>query len=180
MVFVREVEPIPVRAKSSFIPPLPLPPPSTHTHTTSSSESLCREPHVVPRPVKISTQLSVHHTSEPTDTRQQHSRGFTFTKTRPTGAFKKGIRIQIESAPKNLGTGIKSESPASSQLTESVEYMKLSMTDFANQDGSDGVQKEEDLATGTSCFRSLLLFIPLRLGQERFNPEYTEALKVMH
>ena len=76
---------------------------------------------------------------------------------------------------------MKSGSPASSQLTESVEYMKLSMTDFANQDGSDGVQKkEEDLATGTSCFRSLLLFIPLRLGQERFNPEYTEALKVIH
>ena len=76
---------------------------------------------------------------------------------------------------------MKSGSPASSQLTESVEYMKLSMTDFANQDGSDGVrEKEEDLATGTSCFRSLLLFIPLRLGQERFNPEYTEALKVIH
>ena len=48
------------------------------------------------------------------------------------------------------------------------------------------VAKEEELTAGVSdkgsghlgYFRPLLLFIPLRLGQDSFNMEYAEALKV--
>jgi len=59
--------------------------------------------------------------------------------------------------------------------------MKLSMRDFPKEECSRGDQETEEelVATGGNPFRSLLLFIPLRLGQEKFNTEYAKDLKVI-
>ncbi len=88
-----------------------------------------------------------------------------------------------------------------------ISYMKVSMTQFPgdqlataleDMDGMEGVEEEEkegeeekgegkeereegegerEEGEEEEVFRSLLLFIPLRLGQEKFNPEYADALK---
>lgn len=73
-------------------------------------------------------------------------------------------------------------------MSASVNYMKLSMSDFHREVESSpsGAANEAGWGGGTSDldwgpvrrFRSLLLFIPLRLGQDKFNPEYADALKV--
>ena len=93
-------------------------------------------------------------------------------------------------------------------FSESMDYLKLSVTSNTSRDTFDSpdaqlefetlhqpdevlpaesqAEKEEQLTAGVSdkgskhlgFFRPLLLFIPLRLGQDSFNMEYAEALKV--
>lgn len=81
-----------------------------------------------------------------------------------------------------------------------ISYMKVSMTqvpkdgpqfDLDNMDGvgaeeeKEGEEEEEqeeeerEVDGEGDGFRSLLLFVPLRLGQDKFNPEYADALKVV-
>ena len=79
------------------------------------------------------------------------------------------------------------------EFTESLamgsSYMKVSLSDFHKDEQTTAttdmeiVEEEEKGEEGEGEreeqeFRSLLLFIPLRLGQEKFNMEYAEALKV--
>ena len=89
-------------------------------------------------------------------------------------------------------------------FTESMDFLKLSITPNSNSVGSDlqsefetlrepseasnPALKEEELTAGAmgeglghqGNFRPLLLFIPLRLGQDSFNMEYAIALKVIY
>ena len=66
--------------------------------------------------------------------------------------------------------------------TLDTSLLNLSMEDIKKQ-FIDNTKNRDILTTPTECdatptgFRPLLLFIPLRLGQERFNMEYTEAVK---
>lgn len=144
------------------------------------SESLCRERHEVLRPVKITTQLSV--TEEPTNN-SRHSRSFIANKSVPETALVRELRERVGSAPKSINSStVSAHTPAcTSQVSESVDYMKLSMRDFPKEECSRGDQETEEelVATGGNPFRSLLLFIPLRLGQEKFNTEYAKDLKVI-
>ena len=64
----------------------------------------------------------------------------------------------------------------SSDVAQSMgmSFMKVSLNEF-------GERSEVERSGDCDCedgFRSLLLFVPLRLGQDKFNPEYGEALKV--
>lgn len=98
--------------------------------------------------------------------------------------------------------------PKSLSFSESMDYLKLSVTSNTNCNAFESpdaqlefetlqqpdkvtpteprTDKEEELTAGVSdegsrhlgYFRPLLLFIPLRLGQDSFNMEYAEALKV--
>lgn len=68
-----------------------------------------------------------------------------------------------------------------------VDHGSSSLPDCLNTaglDGVTGVREEQGMAGVGSVtsggFRPLLLFIPLRLGQETFNMEYAEPLKVTH
>lgn len=49
-----------------------------------------------------------------------------------------------------------------------------------SEDGDDDCFPDEVGGAEESEFRSLLLFIPLRLGQDKFNMEYKEAIKVFY
>ena len=67
--------------------------------------------------------------------------------------------------------------PAHSKLIESGDFMKVSMSEFRQEESSSlHALREKDDAC--HWFRPLLLLIPLRLGQDKFNSEYAEALKV--
>ena len=87
----------------------------------------------------------------------------------------KSKEISPEAGAKTT-SGTKSQPSASahSKLIDSGDFMKLSMSEFRHEESSD-LPEVEGSEWG---FRPLLLFIPLRLGQDKFNPEYTEALKV--
>ena len=69
------------------------------------------------------------------------------------------------------------------EMLQSADFARVAHTDYleddpssSSSDNDDGFVNEEG-GEGAG-FRSLLLFIPLRLGQEKFNMEYKEALKV--
>ena len=98
--------------------------------------------------------------------------------------------------------------PNQYSFLESLDYLKLSVTSNTNSDTFESLEtqpefetlqepdevlpaepledREEELTAGVSdkgsrhlgYFRPLLLFIPLRLGQDSFNMEYADALKV--
>ena len=157
--------------------------PAMYFTPRSLSESLCRERHEVLRPIKVTTQLSV--SEEPSNNRH-HSRSFAANKPGPNAALvrERELRERVGSAPKSIDSSMMSAhtTACTSQVSESVDYMKLSMRDFAREEcsrGDLGKEDEEMLAVGSNPFRSLLLFVPLRLGQEKFNTEYTRALKVI-
>ena len=76
-----------------------------------------------------------------------------------------------------------SRSQKKKEMLQSADFARVAHTDYLEDDSSssssdndDGFVNEEG-GVGAG-FRSLLLFIPLRLGQEKFNMEYKEALKV--
>ena len=61
----------------------------------------------------------------------------------------------------------------------SADFDKIGRNDFSSSDSeSDDCFVDEVGGAKGSEFRSLLLFIPLRLGQDKFNMEYKEAVKV--
>ena len=66
-------------------------------------------------------------------------------------------------------------------LIRSADFDRIGQKDFSSSDSDDGhddcFTNEVGGAQGSE-FRSLLLFIPLRLGQDKFNLEYKEAVKV--
>lgn len=85
------------------------------------------------------------------------------------------------------------------KMDDSMDFMKLSLCVSPEKDATDlltppthrpavpeghpiaGAKEEEEEegeGEGREKFRSLLLFIPLRLGQDTFNTVYSEALKV--
>lgn len=70
---------------------------------------------------------------------------------------------------------------------ESMDFMKLSLREQTTPSPRRPPPIPPELPpdslspttpTNSPTFRSLLLFIPLRLGQDSFNKQYTEALKV--
>ena len=66
-------------------------------------------------------------------------------------------------------------------IIKSADFDRVGLQDLdvgSSSDDDDCFTDEVGGAKGSE-FRSLLLFIPLRLGQEKFNSEYTEALKVL-
>ena len=78
-------------------------------------------------------------------------------------------------------------------LIQSVDFARVGHNDCQENDCDESMEEEEEEERmceggGGGCdegeggaeggFRSLLLFVPLRLGQEKFNMEYKEALKV--
>ena len=85
-------------------------------------------------------------------------------------SLKAGAKTSIGSS----GDKSQPSSSAHSKLIESGDFMKLSMSDFRPGESSELAEAEGS----EEGFRPLLLFIPLRLGQDKFNPDYTEALKV--
>ena len=66
-------------------------------------------------------------------------------------------------------------------LIRSVDFDRVGHSDYmdtsSDSDHDDCFTNQVGGAKGSE-FRSLLLFIPLRLGQEKFNMEYKEAVKV--
>ena len=71
-------------------------------------------------------------------------------------------------------------------LIQSAEFDRVGPKDYIDSSSSsdeDGDCFTNEVGGVISAegreFRSLLLFIPLRLGQERFNTEYKEAVKVL-
>lgn len=84
-------------------------------------------------------------------------------------SLKAGAKTSIGSS----GDKSQPSSSAHSKLIESGDFMKLSMSDFRPGESSELAEAEGS----EEGFRPLLLFIPLRLGQDKFNPDYTEALK---
>ena len=63
----------------------------------------------------------------------------------------------------------------------SADFDRVGQKDSSSSDeGDDDCFPDEVDGAKGSEFRSLLLFIPLRLGQEKFNLEYKEAVKVQH
>lgn len=70
-------------------------------------------------------------------------------------------------------------------LIKSADFDRVAHRDYADytsssssDSGDDNCLTNEVGGAKGSEFRSLLLFIPLRLGQEKFNMEYKEAVKV--
>ena len=63
----------------------------------------------------------------------------------------------------------------------SADFDHIGQKDSSSSDeGDDDCVPDEVGRAKGSEFRSLLLFIPLRLGQDKFNMEYKEAIKVQH
>lgn len=90
------------------------------------------------------------------------------------------------------GISFSHSSSRSSQVSRSYDptadssLIHLTMDDFIRQfSGESNLPKPKEevdsipspISSPSSVFRPLLLFIPLRLGQERFNMEYADAVK---
>lgn len=61
---------------------------------------------------------------------------------------------------------------------KSAEFDHVGRNEYPDNTSSDDDDMGGATGTESSTFRSLLLFIPLRLGQDKFNLQYKEALKV--
>ena len=75
-------------------------------------------------------------------------------------------------------------------LIQSLDFARIGHSDYhhgndaGNAHRGEGMEEEEgererERERAEGGFRPLLLFIPLRLGQEKFNMEYKDAIKVM-
>lgn len=117
---------------------------------------------------------------------------------RPKGGGSKGLMTENSGGNKGLTNGV-TDGPKTSRFKNfpgrrrrqkkinqesfvgSAEFAHLeskhyNSTSSSSESDSDDDKEEGGVATG-SRFRSILLFIPLRLGQDKFNMEYKEAVK---
>ena len=129
--------------------------------------------------------------SDPSLSQSKPQSAATAIKTVPKPVFlsKKQPKMSLSFSP----TSIPNNMSRSYDPNADSALLNLTMEDFQRQfsgdlhltkheeEEEDVSESEEDVDSGSrspeEIFRPLLLFIPLRLGQEKFNMEYAEALK---
>lgn len=107
-----------------------------------------------------------------------------------TNASSSGVSYFSPEGPKHLVMGDESldfmklslRAPSSSPAhARQTDAQTAAMNAHSKQTGVEAAAMDASSDTATvapAAFRPILLFIPLRLGQDTFNPSYSEALKV--
>ena len=167
-------------------------------------EALCQERHgvtgsvsvevtteEVDTPPKLTQESPRHSTSDPSLGLLNKLKLRSTTSATATGIDNTHSVLSPTRSKSSRGISF-SRSPKSSQVSRSYDptadstLIHLTMEDFIRQfSGETNLSKTKEevdsppspISSPSPVFRPLLLFIPLRLGQERFNMEYADAVK---